>query len=54
MARWSHREPERLPELAAAARDAARDIDQSTADDVEALVSAFLGAAWPTLQAQNQ
>jgi hypothetical protein len=54
MAPWSHREPERLPELAAAARDAARDIDQSTADDLDVLAEAFMGAAWPTLQAQNQ
>jgi hypothetical protein len=54
MASWSHREPERLPDLAAAARDAARDIDQSTAVDLDALAAAFIGAAWPTLQAQNQ
>jgi hypothetical protein len=33
---------------------AARDIEQHDEQDIDALVSAFLCAAWPTAQAQNQ
>lgn len=54
MAAYRRREPDRLPDLAAAARNAIRHIDQSTDTDVKALVSSFLGAAWPTAEAQNQ
>jgi hypothetical protein len=54
MALWSHREPERLPDVADAARRAVRDIDRSTPREHAILVETFLGAAWPTVQAQNQ
>lgn len=46
-------EPERR-DVALAALDAVRTIDQRDEAHDEALVSAFLCAAWPTLQAQNQ
>lgn len=54
MAAFSRREPDRLPDLTAAALKAIRQIDQRTASDTETLVVGFLWTAWPTREAQNQ
>jgi hypothetical protein len=41
-------------EVAIAGAVALREIDERTKQDTEALLSAMLCAAWPTLRAQNQ
>jgi hypothetical protein len=51
---WSRREPERLPDLAAAGRDALHDIDGRSQQDTEALLSVLMWAAWPTPDGQSQ
>lgn len=42
------------PEIVLAGVRAVREIDQRDVQDVEALVYAFLCAAWPSTLAQNQ
>jgi hypothetical protein len=54
MTPWNRPEPDPVPNVAVAARTAVRDIDRSNAREDAQLVEAFLWAAWPTLQAQNQ
>jgi len=49
--------PEREPgprDVALAGVNAIREIDETDYEHDEALVAAFLCAAWPTLRAQNQ
>jgi hypothetical protein len=47
--------PNRIPDgLAHAGRSAARAIAERDDDEVKALLSALLAAAWPSLRAQNQ
>ncbi len=49
--------PEREPgphDVALAGFNAIREIDETDEQHDEALVAAFLCAAWPTLRAQNQ
>jgi hypothetical protein len=49
--------PDRQPrgnEVARAGFNAIREIDRSEEQDVQALVAAFLCAAWPSIRAQNQ
>ncbi len=41
-------------EITVAGLTAARDIDERSTQEAEALLSAVLCAAWPTLHAQNQ
>jgi hypothetical protein len=48
-------EPEPGPrDVALAGVNAIREIDQTDEEHDDALVAAFLCAAWPTLRAQNQ
>ena len=47
--------PNRMPDgLAHAGRAAAQEITERDDDEVKALLSALLAAAWPSLRAQNQ
>lgn len=49
------REPDPEPmQFASAVLIAVREIDEDDEEQLDALVSAFLCAAWPTLLAQNQ
>ena len=41
-------------EITVAGQTAARDIEERSTQEAEALLSAVLCAAWPTLRAQNQ
>jgi hypothetical protein len=43
-----------LPNIAVAGIAAIEDIDERTKQDTEALLSAMLSTAWPSVTAQNQ